>query len=304
MQKKQYLALMAALVVSVVGGVAAYSYFSGKAETKQNEFNLVAGEKNQNDAGTIMEPGWDGGGKAVAAAGLVPAQVVAKDPYIVSNADWSAWAIMKVEVPKFTEAPNAGKLTADLLNVNADNKWVLLKEEDSDNQKTYIYGYKEKLAGNNSTKAEDERARTSSLFDSFKIADDISLSEKYTGAIKVSGTLVQTEGNASVEDAVRTFMPIQPKDPELTITNPSGETTWDLPMGRSDTITVNYTGDGVLTYESSNTTAVTVSNDGVVEAVGRGDTIITVSASKTANYNAISKQISVHVSAPEFWPGQ
>lgn len=200
MKHKKLTALLAVLAVSALG-VGALSYYSGTAQKKQNDFNIVAGQKDQNDAGTIQEPAQENGGKADAAAGLQPDQIVPKDPYIVSNVDQSAWAIMKVEVPKFTEAPNAGKSAAELLNVNADGKQKLLRELDDAEKHTVVYGYTEPLAGNNSTKPEAERARTSSLFDSFKITGDISLANTYTGVIRVSGTLLQTEGHATVDDA-------------------------------------------------------------------------------------------------------
>lgn len=200
MKHKKLTALLAVLAVSALG-VGALSYYSGTVEKKQNDFNIVAGQKDQNDAGTIKEPAQENGGKADAAAGLQPDQIVPKDPYIVSNVDQSAWAIMKVEVPKFTEAPNTGKPAAELLNVNADGKQKLLRELDDAEKHTVVYGYTEPLAGNNSTKPETERAKTSSLFDSFKITGDISLTNTYTGVIRVSGMLFQTEGNATVDDA-------------------------------------------------------------------------------------------------------
>ena len=200
MKHKKLTALLAVLAVSALG-VGALSYYSGTVEKKQNDFNIVAGQKDQDGAGTIQEPAQDNGGKADAAAGLQPDQIVPKDPYIVSNVDQSAWAIMKVEVPKFTEDPNTGKPAAELLNVNADSKWKLLRELDDTEKHTVVYGYTEPLAGNNSTKPEAERAKTSSLFDSFKITGDISLANTYTGVIRVSGTLLQTEGHTTVDDA-------------------------------------------------------------------------------------------------------
>lgn len=200
MKHKKLTALLAVLAVSALG-VGALSYYSGTAEKKQNDFNIVAGQKDQDGAGTIQEPAQENGGKADAAAGLQPDQIVPKDPYIVSNVDWTAWAIMKVEVPKFTEEPNVGKPAAELLNVNADGKQKLLRELDDAEKHTVVYGYTEPLAGNNSTKPEAERAKTSSLFDSFKITGDISLANTYTGVIRVSGTLLQTEGHTTVDDA-------------------------------------------------------------------------------------------------------
>lgn len=55
MKHKKLTALLAVLAVSALG-VGALSYYSGTAEKKQNDFNIVAGQKDQNGAGTIREP--------------------------------------------------------------------------------------------------------------------------------------------------------------------------------------------------------------------------------------------------------
>ena len=201
--KKKQKALIAGGILSclLIGGTVALSAYSGRTDKIENTFNLVEGQKDQNGAETILEPTWDSTGNVTAAAGLTPNQIVPKDHYIRSNVDWAAWAFMKVEVPVFTEAPNAGKETATLLNLNADGKWTLISDITSGDTRTLIYGYNEILPGNNSTKAEEDRAKTSSLFDSFQIADGISLDNAYTWSIKVTGTLVQFQGYENITDA-------------------------------------------------------------------------------------------------------
>ena len=202
MKKKQKALITSGILACLlIGGTVALSAYSGRTDKVENTFNLVEGPKDQSGAGTILEPTLDSTGSATAAAGPTPNQIVPKDPYIRSNMDWAAWTFMKVEVPIFTEAPNTGKETATLLNVNADGKWTLISDITSGDTRALIYGYNKILPGNNSTKTEEEQAKTSSLFNSFQIADGISLDSTYTGSIKVTGTLVQSQGYESITDA-------------------------------------------------------------------------------------------------------
>lgn len=54
-------------------------------------------------------------------------------------------------------------------------------------------------------------------------------------------------------------------------------------------------GDGTLTYNSSNTKVITVSNAGKATIKGAGTAKVTIKASETANYKAVSKTITVTV---------
>lgn len=201
--KKKKLLIAAGLLLGMLSlsGLALSSY-SGKTDTVENTIFLVQGEKNQENAGAILEPGWDASGGPIAAAGLALNQMVQKDPYIRSDVDWPAWAFIKVEIPILTEAPNTGKEAVSLLNLNADNKWTLISDVSTEETRTLIYGYNEILPGGNSEKSEDERAKTSFLFDSFQVAGDISLTEPYQGHIRITGKLMQSDGHETVEDAV------------------------------------------------------------------------------------------------------
>lgn len=182
-------------------GVPALSAFSGNSEVLHNPFNLVEGERDTAHSGTIIEPAWEETGKDMAAAGLSHVQVVPKDPYIRSNVDWSSWVFMNVEIPIFTERPNAGRQAVSLLNLNADNKWTLIADTTSGDSRTLIYGYNEILPGGNAGKKEEDRARTSSLFDSFQVVDGITLTNAYQGTIKITGSMMQSYGYGSIEDA-------------------------------------------------------------------------------------------------------
>lgn len=67
-------------------------------------------------------------------------------------------------------------------------------------------------------------------------------------------------------------------------------------VGRADKIDAELvTGDGALTFESSNTKAVTVNKTGKIKAVGVGEAIITITAAETKSFNAAVAEVKVTV---------
>ncbi len=63
------------------------------------------------------------------------------------------------------------------------------------------------------------------------------------------------------------------------------------------TIAANHpVGDGIVTYESSNTNVATVDNNGTVTIVGSGVTTITATAVETSNYKSITTSYTLNVS--------
>ena len=113
-------------------------------------------------------------------------EAVPKNPYIVSNADWTSWAFMKVDIPLFSDGTDSVSL------LNLSDNWKLLKDEVNGSVHTKIYGYKTRLAGGNSKRLESDRAKTDSLFDSFK-ACNTSADKPFIGSLNVCGTLVQSD---------------------------------------------------------------------------------------------------------------
>lgn len=78
----------------------------------------------------------------------------------------------------------------------------------------------------------------------------------------------------------------------LTVASPINKTFGDAPF----TISPTRSGDGVLSYSSSNTAVATVDNTGKVTLSGVGSTVITVSLAESANYSADSKTVTINVS--------
>jgi hypothetical protein len=84
---------------------------------------------------------------------------------------------------------------------------------------------------------------------------------------------------------------IEKAEPNLT-TNASIDKTYG---DEAVKLTTKYTGNGTLTYDSSNKNVVTVDNDGNVTIVGAGETTITATLSETANYKSATADIAVKV---------
>lgn len=177
-----------AMALSVLG---AYSAFTSVTDTKVNTFNIVAGEDGA-QTGTIVEPSWN----EKDAKNMLPRKTVAKDPKVVSDAEYETWVFLTVDVPTFQATLNG---TADVYdavtpNFNADGKWTLIKSEKSSTAGTdsrYIYGYKDKVAA---------KGETGSLFTEFTVPD-FTKTEALKDSIDISGRMIQTEGYATLAEA-------------------------------------------------------------------------------------------------------
>ncbi|MBQ7696983.1 MAG: Ig-like domain-containing protein [Paludibacteraceae bacterium] len=88
-------------------------------------------------------------------------------------------------------------------------------------------------------------------------------------------------------------------DPELSL-NSTAETL-DASTSETFQIVATQSGDGAVSYESSNAGVASVSNTGLVTAVGRGTATITVRTEETATYAAGSKTLTVTVTGPINW---
>ena len=187
--------LTAALAMSVIGG--AYSYYSGTAKQVQNNFNIVAGQANQeNTAGTVKEEHWD----PANAKDLQPGQVVSKDPSLKSNVAYESWAFATVEIPTITAQKNGD--TADKVydavipNFDTTN-WTLIKSSVSKKAETnsvYVYGFKKKLP---------KGGTTGTLFTNFTVQDFTKVATPLSDSIDISGTFIQTTGNATIDAAAK-----------------------------------------------------------------------------------------------------
>ena len=88
-------------------------------------------------------------------------------------------------------------------------------------------------------------------------------------------------------------------DPELTIN--ATEKTLDAATSETFQIEANQSGDGEISFHSSNDGIASVSNTGLVTAVGRGTAEISVKTAETATYAAAMKKLTVTVTGPVNW---
>ena len=107
-------------------------------------------------------------------------------------------------------------------------------------------------------------------------------------------------GGMSVTKQFTYVVPASGKtDPGLTVE--VTEKTLDAATSETFQIEANQSGDGVISYASSNKDIASVSSTGLITAVGRGTATITVSTEETENYAAASKKITVIVNGPINW---
>ena len=92
--------------------------------------------------------------------------------------------------------------------------------------------------------------------------------------------------------ATQTFV-INKADGSISFANATEtKTKSENPSDNTFTNAVTNTGDGIVTYESSNTGVATVDNDGKVTILTTGETTITATVADGANYTYASKTVS------------
>lgn len=105
-------------------------------------------------------------------------------------------------------------------------------------------------------------------------------------------------GGMSVTKQFTYVVPASGKtDPGLTV----DVTEKTLDASATFQIDATQSGDGAISYASSNEDIASVSSTGLITAVGRGTATITVSTEETENYEAASKKITVTVNGPINW---
>lgn len=190
-----------ALALSVLG---AYAYFSAITEVKNNEFSIVAGEKDKNVTGAIVETEWD---REVAAdpnyaKELQPGETITKDPAVKNVTEYDAWVFVTVKVP----ALNARKesdvedkvydaVVPEFKDDGHGGKWKLIKSTVSTSAGTdseYTYGY---------TDIVESGATTETLFDTFTVQDFTKVDSALEDSIDISGKMIQSVGYEDLDSA-------------------------------------------------------------------------------------------------------
>ena len=138
-------AIIAAGLLSASALTGTMAYYSGYTTKKANEFTIVAGKKNQDDAGEILEPNWNPDN----AENLQPNGSFPKDPQLKSNIKYDAWAFIKIEMPTI-KAQIEGENEEDIhdcFNYEINEDWVLIHSENTgksdslSKDSVYVYAY-------------------------------------------------------------------------------------------------------------------------------------------------------------------
>ena len=172
------------------GGV--YAFFSGKAETVNNRFEIAAGSMNEDGAISIEEPLWDvtdedGDGIPDAAQNLQPGSVVNKNPSVKSRVEYDGWVVMRVTMPKTLAALEKGQTPAktevfDLISLNETDFVLLDSVTDGEDFSQYYYGYKRILKAG---------ASTEDLFGKIRVKDFAVVKEAFAGSVDIDAKITQ-----------------------------------------------------------------------------------------------------------------
>lgn len=202
-------AIAAAALVAVLGGKGVYSYYSGTAQTAStaNVSVVNGGAKVGTDAGavTLSDSKFnEEKAKKIQPGGMMPFAPTAK-----SNAEYTGWAILRVEVPKIlakvTENEQPKYYTMYTISGVDKNKWTLLGSDNVDTQDggqstknpaVYYFGYNTTLGKGNTTSDLCD-ALTEKPF--IYVAEDSSV--KLQSKIVVKAAFVQSETNSTIQDA-------------------------------------------------------------------------------------------------------
>lgn len=225
MQKKRVAAICGvAAAVLLIGG--AFAYFSGQAETKANNFSIVAGGDEENGPIRIEEPNWDPS-KAV---DIEPGQLIGKDPKVVSQAEYDGWVTVRVSVPTIEAQKNDDTeyKVYDIFDlVDVDSSFTLLNSEVSDTagkDSVYYYGYNNIL---------ESEAETPSLFKKLQMQDFTMVKEALADSVDVDAIIIQKinpETGVNFTSVAEAFS---------TVTN--GTNTFEAPSANSSEIVVETT---------------------------------------------------------------
>lgn len=185
---------------SVVAFGGALAYFSD-AETVENRFSVADPLEV-----SVVEPGWsledgDGDGVPDAGQGIVPRQVVPKDPRIENRAGTSCWMAAQVRVPLVQASVTGEDGLATEARATPLFSWALLDGWSelgdpfaTDDGTALVHTY---LAD----KPVEVGGQTPPIFSEVRLADLVEGSFSGPSSIEVRGIGVQTLGFASPEEA-------------------------------------------------------------------------------------------------------
>ena len=131
--RKKLVAVALLCLVLLIGGISAY--FTDKTETLSNTYTIGNIEID------LTEPGW----VAANAQGIMPGDVLVKDPTVQNTGSSDAYVFVKVSIPTGTVDGTADTELFTLVNSNNQDGvnagWVQVSRTAETGKVTYVYAY-------------------------------------------------------------------------------------------------------------------------------------------------------------------
>ncbi len=201
MRKKRL--VIAGLIAGVLLIGGAFAYFSSRAVTKENKFNIAVGGTEDGEI-KIIEEKWDDPERDKDkndipddAEDIEPGQEIIKDPHVKSEVEYDGFVIMKVSIPTVkaelgqAEFENPGIHDTFLLQKLNERDFVKLGEEvvteeapegESQKKSVYYYGYK---------KVVPAKGETTNLFEQVRMQDFAIIGKVLNDSIDLDAIIVQ-----------------------------------------------------------------------------------------------------------------
>lgn len=190
--KKITVAATCGALASLLGISAAAAYLTGAVEAI-NPFTINTDLKVE-----ITEPAFS----TEAAANILPAQTVPKDPTITNAGSIPVYVAADVKIPVFTgsamiEGVNTDMTNADLFSYAVNDGWEQDGEAQlKDGYRTYRYIYTSKL---------EPKASTKSIFDEVTLANLTQDAGISTTSVDISAYAIQSEGFTNAQEACAAY---------------------------------------------------------------------------------------------------
>jgi len=129
-------------------------------------------------------------------------------------------------------------------------------------------------------------------YENVTLTEDSDYEVAYSDNVEAGTATVTVKGEKNCDGTVEKSFTINKAEQTVTVT--AGSTS--IKVGKTTSLTANTTGDGAISYTSSDTSVAKVSSSGEVTGVGAGTATITATAAATTNYSEASATVTITVS--------
>ena len=145
-----------AILVPLIVFLGIIGFLGQRSKANGRVIGIITAEEKQQNAGIIEEPSWD----PESLNEIGPGSEIAKDPQLISNVKWDAWAFFRVEVPTIKGQFFGNKTKvydAFEFMLDDNSKWKLIEtvkngdSETAGENSVYLYAYVNPIKENEST---------------------------------------------------------------------------------------------------------------------------------------------------------